>query len=262
MARIGGACQCPSRNHSLAYGENCKASVARQDFWNATVSAAPLLLGRASSALLRLDAFDPPRPLAVQLATYNISAPAQQGALGLDQLGPPEPVSLLADVLPSGLLFRAGSASLTLAYNPALVANASALLALRFEESTANWEPVPATHDAAAAAFSLPLAASGRYALFQPRRAAAAPPPPRPAPPSAPPPAPAGLYAEAGLAVLSLSAAFAFLVVGVPLLVRALEPAPAGDFKAARGGGGGAAAAGAGGIVVDNFPKLPAEDPA
>jgi hypothetical protein len=219
-----------------------------------------MLLGQAAAALLRLDGaqgvVEPPRSLAVQVATYNISAPARQGALGLDRLGLPRPVSLLADVLPAGLRFRAGLASLSLAYNPRLVANASALLALRFNESAASWEPAAAAHDPAAGTLSLPLAASGRYAVFEPRRAAAAAPPPPPsgAAPFPHPPAPAVLYGEAGLAVLSLSAAFAFLFVGVPFLVRALEP----PSKAAAAWGGAAATADGGVVVAD----APAERPA
>jgi hypothetical protein len=229
MVRIGEGCQCPTANHSLTYGETCEDSLPCIHFWNVTVVAGPMVLGQGSAAMLRLDGvqaiLDPPRSLSVQVATYNISLPANQGALGLDRLGLPEPVSLLADVRPAGLLFRAGLASLTLEYNPLLVANASSLLALHFNESIASWEPAVAAHDMAAGTLSLPLAVSGRYAIFEPRRAAAAAaaPPPRNAAPPPPPPAPAGLYAEACLAVLSFSAAFAFLVVGVPVLVRALE---------------------------------------
>ena len=261
MMRVGEGCQCPSANHSLTYGDRCEASVPCIDFWNGTVTAAPMILGEGAVALLRLDGaqgvVNPPRSLSVQLASYNISLPAHQGALGLDRLGLPEPVSLLAEVRPAGLLFRAGLANLTLAYNRRLVADASALLALRFNESTASWEPAAAAHDKAAGAFSLPLPASGRYAIFEPRRAAApTPPPSSDAAAPAPPPAPAGLYAEACLAVLSFSAAFAFLFIGVPVIVRALEQ----PDKAAAWGG--AAAAAGGGIVLDGPRKRPTRDPA
>ena len=270
--RIGEGCHCSSANYSLTYGERCEVSVPFIHFWNGTVVAAPLVLGQGSAAVLRLDSvrvqavLDPPRSLSVQVATYNISLPAHQRALGLDRLGaglgrlgPPEPVSLLAEVRPAGLLFRARLASLTLAYDPRLVINASALLALHFNESALSWESVAAAaHDTAAGAFSLPLAASGRYAIFEPSRAAAAAaaaPPPRPPPPSPP----AGVYAEAGLAVLSLSAAFAFLVVGVPALVRGLEQ----PDRAAKCGPGGAAAAAADGKVGAGSPGArPAQDPA
>jgi hypothetical protein len=239
--RIGEGCHCSSANYSLTYGERCEVSVPFIHFWNGTVVAAPLVLGQGSAAVLRLDGvqaiLDPPRSLSVQVTTYNISLPAHQSALGLERLGSglgrlgvPKPVSLLAEVRPAGLLFSARLASLSLSYNPRLVIDASALLALHFNESTTSWESVAADHNTAAGTFSLPLAASGRYAIFEPSlpAAAAAPPPRYP-----PPPAPAGLYAEACLAVLSLSAAFAFVVVCVPLLVRGLEQP---DKAAARGG--------------------------
>jgi hypothetical protein len=245
--RFAGGCQCPSANHSLVYGENCEEFLPFIHFWNRTVITAPMLLGQGSAALLRLDGVQgilkppPNSSLSVQVATYNISIPARHGALGLDKLGPHEPVSLLADVLPAGLLFRAGLASLALEYNPGLVVNASAVLALRFNESTASWEAAPAAHDKAKGTFSLPLAASGRYALFEPRPAVAAPPPP----PPGPLPAPSGLYAEASLAVLSLSAAFAFLFVGVPILVRVLERPESGKAECSS-----AATTAEGGVVV------------
>jgi hypothetical protein len=240
LKRIGEDCHCPSDNHSLIYGDHCEVSVPFIHFWNSTVVPAPMVLGQGSAAVLRLDGvqaiLDPPQFLSVQVATYNISLPAHQRALGLDRLssgldrlGLPEPVSLLAEVRPAGLLFRARLASLTLAYNPSLVTNASALLALHFNESAASWDLVAAVHDMAAGTLSLPLAVSGRYAIFEPRLAAAAV-----APPPRPPPAPAGLYAEAFLAVLSVSATFAFLIVCVPVLVRGLER-PLADKAAACG---------------------------
>jgi hypothetical protein len=246
--RIGEGCHCPSANHSLTYGERCEVSVPFIHFWDAAVVAAPMVLGQGSAAVLRLDGVQAilaqPRPLSVQVTTYNISLPAHQRALGLDRLGSgldrlgvPQPVSLLAEVRPAGLLFRARLASLSLSYNPRLVVDASALLVLHFNESAASWESVGAAHDAAAGAFSLPLAASGRYAIFEPSPAAAAAAAPPPEPPT--PPAPAGLYAEACLAVLSLSAAFAFMVVCVPLLVRGLEQPD--NSKAAAWGGAAAA---------------------
>jgi hypothetical protein len=221
MVRIGKGCHCPSANHSLTYGESCETSVPFIHFWNGTVVAAPLVLGQGSAAMLDgvQAILDQPRSLSVQVATYNISLPAHQGALGLDRHGLPEPVSLLADVRPAGLLFRAGHASLTLAYNKRLVANASSLLTLHFNESAAIWEWAAAAHDTAGGTFSLHLAESGLYAIFEPRLAA----PPHQRRVFPPPQAPAGLYAEACLAVLSLSAVFTLVVVGVPVLVRALE---------------------------------------
>jgi hypothetical protein len=237
--QIGEGCHCPSDNHSLTYGERCEVSAPFIHFWNSTVVAAPMVVGQGSAAVPRLDdvqaILDPPRFLSVQVATYNISLPPHQRALGLDRLGfgldrlgLPEPVSLLAEVRPARLLFRARHASLTLAYNPSLVTNASELLALNFNESAASWELVAAAHVTAAGTFSIPLAVSGRYAIFEPRlaAAAAATPPPRL------PPAPVGLYAEACLAVLSLSATFAFLAVFVPVFVCGLEQP---DKAAARG---------------------------
>ncbi len=223
------------------------------------------MLEQGSAAVLRLDGvqaiLDPPRSLSVQVTTYNISLPAHQRALGLERLGSglgrlgvPKPVSLLAEVRPAGLLFRARLASLSLSYNPSLAINAAALLALHFNESTTSWQSVAADHNTAAGTFSLPLAVSGRYAIFEPSLAAAAA-----APPPRHPPAPAGLYAEACLAVLSLSAAFAFVVVCVPLLVRGLEQP---DKAAARGGAAWVAATDDGKVGADRPGMFPAQDPA
>ena len=125
-------------------------------------SEASVLAGSAPSPCIQW-VFEPARLLSVQVATYNISVPAQRGALGLDALGPA--------CWPRSCR-RAFTSQATLAYNPRLASNASALLALRFNESAAVWElPI--------------LTQSGRYAVFEASSSRAvpacraAPPPPR-----------------------------------------------------------------------------------